>query len=52
MVISYHNGCSSSSCPGICISSEFVWYSNDFVRYCVWLLDADFISAFYLRYLL
>jgi len=50
MHISNHNGCSASF-PGNCISSLFVWYSNYLVLNFVWFLDAENVSAFFLRYM-
>ena len=50
MFIRYQNGC-SASCTGYCISSEFIWNSNYFLLYCVRFLDAEYVSAFFFRYL-
>ena len=50
MFVIYHYSC-PVSCLGNCTSSEFFWYSNHFVLYCVSFLDAKYVSAFFLRYL-
>ena len=50
MLNSNHKGCSASR-HGNCKISVFVWYSKYFVLNFVRFLDAENVSAFFLRYL-